>query len=108
MATARRSAVTALWNRSEETAAWDKPGKFRCLERGQKRRFECRPALPVYPDQRTFAGCLGMSVWCHNRKLRHVWTIGCQLPYISDRHSHSTGPYRYRPNHQALTAACIA
>jgi hypothetical protein len=37
----------------------------------------------------------GRSEKCDSRKRRHV--CGCQLPYISERHSPSTGPYLISP-----------
>ena len=39
---------------------------------------------------------------CHASPVREEIDIGCHAPYISVRHSHSTGPYRNRLSHQAL------
>jgi hypothetical protein len=72
------------------------------------RRRPKGPELDMAAHGHLVSAAVADALISHNRKWRHVWTIGCQLPYISDRHSHSTGPYRYRPNHQALIAACIA
>jgi hypothetical protein len=34
-----------------------------------------RRPLPVYPNKRTFAGCVGMSQKCQNQKSSTAWVM---------------------------------
>jgi hypothetical protein len=89
----------APWPASESAASWQRSvtatepcatntpkAKFTLITGSHSDRRQCPSrvksaglnvgqSLPVYPDQRTFAGCVGMSQRCQERKHSRKYTV---------------------------------